>query len=290
VLITGAGGFVGSRLVAELASRHEVVGLARRAGPPTEGVDWIEVDLSQPLDASRLPDRVDGIVHLAQSRRYREFPEGAGDVFAVNVASTVALLEYAREAGAQSFVFTSSGGVYGYSYERFVEEDPVNPLNFYFGSKYSAELLIGNYGMLLNTVVLRPFFVYGAGQKGMLVSNLVERVLRGETVTVEGDPGLHINPIHVDDAVRAFEPALTLGRSGLFNIAGDEVVTMTELVQLIGEVTGRTPSIAYGQAPSEGHLIGDNSAMKQVLGVEPLVSLREGLYGVAEALSAAAAR
>lgn len=290
MLVTGAGGFVGSRLVAELARRHEVVGLSRRAGSPIEGVDWIEVDLSQPLDRSRLPGRVDGIVHLAQSRRYREFPEGAGDVFAVNVASTVALLEYAREAGVQSFVFTSSGGVYGFSYERFVEEDPVNPLNFYFGSKYSAELLIGNYGMLLNTVVLRPFFVYGAGQKGMLVSNLVERVLRDETVTVEGDPGLHINPIHVDDAVRVFEPALTLGRSGLFNIAGDEVVTMTELVELIGAVTGRTPRIVHGQAPSEGHLIGDNGAMKQVLGVEPLVPLREGLYGVAERLSAATAR
>jgi nucleoside-diphosphate-sugar epimerase len=65
-------------------------------------------------------------------------------------------------------------------------------------------------------------------------------------------------------------------------------VTLTALVELIGEVTGRTPRIAYDEAPSDGHLIGDNSAMKQVLGVVPRVSLREGLCGVAERPSAAA--
>jgi len=187
LLVTGAGGFVGSRLVAELAPRHEVFAVARRPGPAIDGVVWIALDLARPLDPARLPAGVDSVVHLAQSRRYRDFPDGAADVFAVNVASTVALLEYARHAGVRSFVFTSSGGVYGFSYERFVEEDPVNPLNFYFGSKYSAELLIGNYGTLFHTVVLRPFFVYGAGQQGMLVPNLVERVLTDTEITIEGN-------------------------------------------------------------------------------------------------------
>lgn len=289
ILVTGAAGFVGSRLVAELAPRHEVVGLARQGRPAAEGVDWIEIDLARPLDPTRLPARIDAIVHLAQSRRYRDFPDGAGDVFAVNVASTVALLEYARHAGARSFVFTSSGGVYGFSYERFVEEDPVNPLNYYFGSKYSAELLIGNYGTLFHTVVLRPFFVYGPGQRGMLVPNLVERVLADEQITIEGDPGLHINPIHVDDAVRVFEPALGLDRSGLLNIAGDEIVTMTELVELIGSTAGRSPRIAYRDSDAAGNLVGDNTAMKQILGVVPRIPLGQGLQGVVERLSVATA-
>lgn len=289
VLVTGARGFVGSRLLAELAPEHELVALTRAAGPPLAGVDWVEADLSRPLEVDRLPGQIDAVVHLAQSRQFRDFPNGAVDVFAVNTAATVGLLEYARKAGARSFVFASSGGVYGFSYERFVEGDPVSPLNFYLGSKYSAELLVGNYGTLFSTVVLRPFFVYGPEQRGMLVPNLVERVLADEEVSIEGDPGLRVNPIHVDDAVRAFAPALELDRSGLFNIAGDEVVTMTELVNLIGAVTERQPKIAYHGSSAPGDLVGDNAAMKEILGVSPRLSLRDGLRGVVEHLSAASA-
>lgn len=285
VLVTGAGGFVGSRLITELAARHEVVAVARRPGPPHDGVEWVQQDLTEPLDSTKFPREVDGVVHLAQSRRYRDFPDGAGDIFAVNVAGTFSLLEYARMAGARTFVFTSSGGVYGFSFERFVEGDPVSPLNFYLGSKYSAELLIGNYAAYFRTIVLRPFFVYGPGQQRMLVPNLVAQVLAGQPVSIEGTPGLRINPIHVDDAVRVFEPALGLDQSGVFNIAGDEVVTMTELVELIGTVVVKRPQITYSDSEAGGDLVGDNTAMKRTLGVEPRIPLHEGLQGVVEQLS-----
>jgi nucleoside-diphosphate-sugar epimerase len=284
ILITGAAGFVGTHLVTELAPRHEIVAVARMCPSRLGGADWIEVDLAQAVDTRILPGQVDAVIHLAQSRRYREFPAGAPDVFAVNIASTFALLEYARAAGAGCFVFVSSGGVYGYSYERFVEEDPVSPLGFYLRSKYSAELLIANYTAFFDTVVLRPFFIYGPGQRGMLVPGLVERVLSSERVEIQGDPGLRINPLHVSDAVRVFEPALELGRSGLFNIAGDEVLTITELVRRIGCVTGREPQITHMSAAVPGNLIGDNRQMKQVLGVTPRMNLSEGLRSVVGAI------
>lgn len=283
VLLTGGRGFVGSRLLEELAPRHEVFAVAPETGGPREGVEWIAVDLAQPLDRRALPGHVDAIVHLAQSRRYREFPDGAADMLAVNVSSTFELLEYARRASTETFVFASSGGVYGYSYERFAEADPVSPLNFYLSSKYSAELLIANYGAFFNTVVVRPFFLYGPRQRGMLIPTLLEQILHGRTVTVYGDPGLRINPLHIDDAVRVFEPALRLGGSGLFNIAGDEVVTMTQLVELLGEVAGCEPVIAHTAPDVQGDLVGDNRQMKEVLGVVPRVSLRDGVTSLVRA-------
>ena len=278
ILVTGANGFIGGHLLRELAPRHELHALGRRPpGDAPEGVEWIQHDLTKPLEGAGLPTTLDAVVHLAQSRHYKEFPERADDIFAVNVAGTFRLLEYAREAGASSFVFASTGGVYGHSYERFVETDPVSPLDFYLTSKYAAELLIANYKRFFHTIVLRFFFVYGPGQEGMLIPNLLDKVRRGETVTVQGPAGLRINPIYVGDAVRVVEPALALERSEVFNVAGDEAVHLAELVQLMGTAAGNDAQIEHTSSGPDGDLVGDNRRMKEVLGVTPETSLADGL-------------
>jgi nucleoside-diphosphate-sugar epimerase len=279
LLITGATGFVGSRLIEHLQDRHELHAIARRP-PPASLADraaWIEQDL-RAFDPTALPDRVDGVVHLAQSEHYRDFPDGAADVFAVNVASTFSVLEYARSAGARAFVLASTGGVYGYRDHPIRElDDEPRPTNFYFRSKRAAELLAEAYAGLFAVIVFRFFFVYGAGQRRMLIPTLIDKVTRGEQIAVDGDPGLSMNPIHVDDAVRVFEPALELGHSDTLNIAGAERVTITELVRLIGKIAGRPPAIAHNAAQPDGDLVADVERLREILGVAPELSLRDGL-------------
>jgi nucleoside-diphosphate-sugar epimerase len=288
VLVTGATGFIGSSLVLRLAREHDVVALARPGSttPRVDEVNWVEQDLTQPLRLYALPARVDAIVHLAQSRLYKQFPQGAADVFGINVHSTFRLLEYARAVGARRFVFASTGGVYGSSDRAVSETDRLNPLNFYLSSKYGAESLVTSYDGFMTTVVFRFFFVYGPGQTQMMVPTLLDRVLRGQEIVVEGDPGLRMNPIYVDDATRVFEPALELEQSDLFNVAGAEAVTLTELVQLMGEVSGRDPHVKHAPAAQPGDLVGDNSKMRTVLGVEPEMSLRGGIAAMVEAMAA----
>lgn len=290
VLITGAAGFMGSRLVSALPPQYEVFALARRA-PVTRtsaGVHWIEHDLMQPLEHACLPQPVDAVIHLAQSRHYRAFPVEARDIFEVNVHSTFRLLEYARQAGAERFVLASTGGLYGYSKtpfietdpasaDKFVESDPMGELSFYFSSKYFAELLAANYRQFLHTIILRFFFVYGPGQQGMLIPNLVQKVKNREPITIQGNPGLRINPIYIEDAVRVFEPALRVAADGVFNIAGDEVVTITELVHLVATLVGQEAMLTHTDAQPPGDLVGSNVRMKQILGLHPQVSLRVGL-------------
>jgi UDP-glucose 4-epimerase len=278
VLVTGATGFVGSHLIEHLAGRHELYAVARRRpeGAP-EDCKWIEQDL-RAFEPNALPARIDGVVHLAQSPRYRDFPDGAQDMFAVNVAATSGLLEYARRAGARAFVLASTGGVYDYHPDpiRESEQEP-RPSTFYFRSKRAAELLAGGYTDLFAVVVLRFFFVYGPGQTRMLIPTLIEKVEAEQEIVVEGDPGLRINPIHVDDAVRVFEPALGTDASATINVAGPEGITITELIGRIGELLGRSPSVAHAEAQPPGDLVADIRRLREVLGVAPAISLAEGL-------------
>jgi UDP-glucose 4-epimerase len=279
ILLTGTTGFVGSHLLPILADEHEVVSLARQSRPADlpEGIEWVEMDLAEALQLERLPSKVDAVVHLAQSKRYRDFPEGTDDVFAVNVESTVRLLEYARRAGASKFVFASTGGVYGSGDRPLSEDDRLNPLNFYISSKYSAESFVASYRPLIDTVIFRFFFVYGPGQRGMMVPSLLQRVVSGETISIQGDPGIRTNPIYVEDAARVFEPALGLEGSHLFNVAGDEIVTIRELVGLMELASGSPATVEHAPGEFDGDLIGDNSRMKDVLGVRPQTPLLEGL-------------
>jgi UDP-glucose 4-epimerase len=166
LLITGATGFIGQSLLGLLSHHDDLVCLIsdRRKAKPHPNVVWVEQDLGDPLDEKKIPTPVDAIIHLAQSRHYREFPERSWDIFDVNVRSTLSLLEFGRKIGIRKFIYASSGGIYGYSYEKFIESDATNPINFYLTSKYCSELMIGNYHPFFETVIFRFFFVYGPGQ------------------------------------------------------------------------------------------------------------------------------
>ena len=284
--MTGAGGFLGRHLVASLGPRHELVALTRR--PPAAELHslahWLVTDL-RTLDTSALPDRVDAVIHLAQSSRYREFPGGAEDVFAVNVASTFALLEYAHTASASAFALASTGGVYGRSPSPVRESDPTQPTSFYFRSKLAAECLVEGYSSCFRTLAFRFFFIYGPGQERMLIPTLATKVATGEEIVIEGDPGLRINPIYVDDAARIFGPALDSEATGTFNVAGDEHLTISELVARIGETAGERPRVRHVATAATGDLVADTSRVRDELGLRPQVPLAAGLRSLVAGLA-----
>ena len=139
ILITGSSGLLGSSLVKKLsAESHVLYCISRNNKFLGNNIHPINVDLSSDFDIQQLPDEIDIIYHLAQSDRFREFPDGAMDVFNVNIHSTAKLLEYARTTGIKKFIYASSGGVYGTSVSPFHENSPINPpgaLGYYLGSK-----------------------------------------------------------------------------------------------------------------------------------------------------------
>jgi UDP-glucose 4-epimerase len=284
VLVTGATGLIGSRLVERLAPANEVFALARRGGRELDGVDWIRQDLSHPVDLGALPAKVDAIAHLAQSERYRDFPDGAMDLFAVNVQSTNALLEYARGTEARAFVLASTGGCYAASPDPIAEDGALLTPEPYARSKRMAELLVENYAGELGGAILRFFFAYGPGGK-LLVTRFASKILAGEEIAIDGDPGMAMNPIYVNDAAAAVEAALGLSEQATINVAGGEVVRLRELVQRLATALGREARIRSG-GDSPGDLVADTTLMRSLLGIVPKVDLDSGLRAVAESLAA----
>ena len=192
-----------------------------------------------------LPQRFDGVIHLAQSEYFRDFPEHSLDVFEVNTISTLRLLDYALKAGAKTFIYASSGGVYGYSDDGFTEDAEImqrGDLGFYLGTKLCSEILSDCYTSLMNVLVLRFFFVYGPGQsKGMLIPRLVDRVKEGKLIVLQGSDGIRLNPTYVADAVSAICRSLVVEGSHKINVAGPEVLSMRAIGETIGQVLSKRP-------------------------------------------------
>jgi UDP-glucose 4-epimerase len=279
VLVTGGTGLLGRVLLERAtAAGEEVVALHRpaTAPPPIAGVRWIAQDLAAPLGGD-LPLRVDAVLHLAQSRRHREFPAGAVDTFAVNAMATVRLLDYARGAGAKRFVLASSGAVYRPGPAPLLEQDRPDPPNFYGHAKLAAEQAAAAFGAdgELATIALRLFFVYGPGQdEGAFVPGIAERVREGRPIDLAGPEGMRCNPVHVVEAAEAVETAWRGRQTGVLNVAGPEVVSLRELGMRLGALLDREPRFTEG--PPRGDLVADTTRMRTHLLV-PRIGVTDGL-------------
>jgi UDP-glucose 4-epimerase len=281
ILVTGANGLLGRHLL-ELATRtRKVHALVRRLPTaPLPDVQYHLVNLSTDWNAGLLPKHgIDSIVHLAQSAHFREVPQKSLDVFAVNVASTAKLLDYAWRTGVRRFVYASSGGVYGGGSGVFHENSPLTPggqLGYYLGSKLCGEVLTQGYASHLQVSVLRFFFIYGKGQnRSMLIPRLVDSVREGRPINLTGPHGLTINPIHASDAAAAVLASLARDDSATYNIAGDEIISLRGLCEKIESLTGTRG--VYAESPGvPTDMVGDISAMRAALH-HPRVRLNEGL-------------
>jgi UDP-glucose 4-epimerase len=287
ILVTGAGGFVGKRLVAHLvAADHEVVALVRQA-PAGEDARYfagcariLEQDVTR-LDPAALPRDTEALVTLAQSSRFRDFPAQAEDVFAVNVTANLALLQWAIGAGVRRVVHASSGGIYGGRTDGQLQESDLlavdSPLGFYLGSKLCSEIVMQNFRHLFESVViLRPFFIYGPRQRtDMFVARMIDSVRWGRPIQLQGRDGLRVNPVHVDDAVLAFARALTIQGNHVINVAGPDVMTLRTMCGIIGAAMDRQPIFAHKEGEPVDY-VGDTLQAEHKLGFRP-VSFRTGI-------------
>lgn len=291
ILITGATGLIGRELLAVTNPDADTVALARDpstipAAASRSLAQWLAVDLRDPGFASDLPGHATAIVHLAQAREYREFPEKAVDIFDVNLGATARLLDYACRAGVERFVFASTATLYQASHAPLTERSPIQCTSYYSASKRAAELLIGQYREHFGCWLIRIFTVYGVGQRDQLIANLVRRVAGEEPVTVQGHSGLPVSPIHAADVARVLRRAATPGEAApesgcdVLNVGGSERLGIRDVAEEIGHALGAAPRYAFTGGDDPPGFVADRTLLDRTFpGVESM-SFADGIRRV----------
>lgn len=280
ILITGANGLLGSELLKILHNSYEIHALVR-ATPEykVSGVTYYQLDFESSWKTEQLPSGIDSIIHLSQSNEFRNFPDKALSVFDVNVTTTARLLDFAYKTKVKKFILASSGGVYGEGGGSLKENTMINAnsnIGYYLGSKLCTEILAQNYTIFFDVHVMRFFFMYGKQQKrSMLIPRLVDSVKHGKPVQIQGEVGIKINPIHVSDAALAVKNAIPLNGSYTFNIAGPEILSIYEIVNIVSSKVGLKPNIEKRETHPI-NLIADIDLMKSLLH-HPKMCFSEGV-------------
>ena len=242
VLITGAGGFIGSHLVdSQLAKGFDVraVDLHLDLLKHADGHPHLEAlrgDITDEKLVKRLVEGVDVVYHLASAHLDVSLPDE--HYRRVNVGATLSLLDAARDAGVRRFVHCSSVGVIG-----DVEHPPADevtdchPTNIYERTKLEGERAALDFARRTGfpVVVARPAWVYGP--RCPRTAKLIRTISKGRFPIFGSGKNMR-HPIYISDAVRGLELcAETPGIEGeVFILAGQEPVEARQLVQVISEL------------------------------------------------------
>ena len=263
IAVSGASGFLGSRLVPALvAAGHEVFALARSPGSARTaealGATAIDGDLNAP--PLKLPP-CDAVIHAAAHFRFT----GPREAFrSANVAGTRALLGAAREAGARRFVYVSAAAVVmddkGSPMVGVDETAPMFPDSFspYIATKAEAEALVrAANGPDFTTIALRPPGIWGAGDA---FSSALPLLVKRRQFGFIGGGRFGCVTCHVDNVVEALICAIDRGRGGAAYFINDPEPTtlrdfLTKVAAALGLKIDRAPSLPYGIAWALGRLM-----------------------------------
>ncbi len=299
VVVTGAAGFIGSRLSTSLlADGCRVTGIdcltdfyderikLRNLEPllKHKGFRWLRADLNE-LPLRRVLRGAEAVYHLAAQAGVRDSWGEQFDVYIRhNIRATQRLLEAAKGLPLRRFVYASSSSVYGLTPDMpFKETSPLHPLSPYGVSKLAAEDLAFLYFQCYGvpTVSLRFFTVYGPGQRpDMAFHKFFKAIHRSEPITVYGTGRQTRDFTYVDDIVAANRAALERGRPGqVYNVGGGHRERLDHILKILESVCGRPVFVRRGEAQKGDapHTFADISKAKRELRFAPRTGLADGL-------------
>jgi nucleoside-diphosphate-sugar epimerase len=312
VLITGAGGFIGSHLVdSQLEQGHDVRAVDLHLDPLRHQsahphLEAMPGDITDENLLKKIVEGVDVVYHLASA--HLDVSLSDEHYRRVNVGATLALLRAAKQAGVKRFVHCSSVGVIGDVENPPADETTVcRPTNIYERTKLEGEKAALDFGRRTGfpVVVMRPAWVYGP--RCPRTAKLMRTISKGRFLFFGKGQNMR-HPVYISDAVKGLELcASAQGTNGeVFIIAGENAVQVSQLVDVMSSELGvRSPKLhlpialgllggyaleiafkSIGRQPPFSrrsvdfffkHNAYDIGKAKRMLGYQPQVDLRTGM-------------
>ena len=307
-MITGASGFVGKLLCAEMLRRNQIVRTAYRSLHTTaQGTEAVAIgEINGETDWNNALSGIDAVIHLAA--RVHMIRDTAADPLAeflkVNLHGTENLARQAAQAGVKRFVYVSSIKVNGEcttGEQSFSESDPANPQDPYAISKWQAEQALHRLAQEsgLEVVIVRPPLVYGPGVKGNFLS-LLKAVEQGMPLPLAGANNAR-SLVYVDNLADALIACATHPSAAgqTYLVSDGEAVSTAALVDKMAQALGRpnrsfyfppgllrTVAALSGRADQMDKLLGslriNDQKIRRELGWAPPYSLEQGLRATAD--------
>jgi UDP-glucose 4-epimerase len=297
-LVTGAAGFIGRSIAAELLKRGETVrGIdnfitGKRANlVGLEAMEFLEGDLTDPAACARACQDVEIVFHEAA---LASVPRSVADPVSTNlhcVTATLNLLVAARAEGVRRVIYAGSSSAYGDTPTLPKREDMLpNPISSYAVAKLAGEQYMRAFTRVygLETVVLRYFNVFGPYQDPTshysgVMALFCRKMLAGEQPTIFGDGEQSRDFTYIDNVVHANllaarAPAEKVSGQ-VMNTATGSSVTLNQVFEIVRELVRFKGKPSY-VAPRSGDIrdsLADIHLAEQRMGYQPIVDFREGL-------------
>ena len=301
VLVSGAGGFIGSHLVERLHERgarvRAFVRYNSRNDPgllsmlPTEVLSNVEIISGDLCDLSAVQAAMREVSHVFHLGALIAIPYSylhPAEVVEANIIGTMNILLAARELGVERLIHTSTSEVYGTALHTPINEShPLQGQSPYSASKIGADKLAESFFLSYNlpVVTVRPFNTFGPRQSARaVIPTIISQALVNKTIHL-GNLDTTRDFTYVSDTVSGFLAAGSVVgvEGGVFNLGTGEEIRIGDIADLIALKVGHKVDIVVDpdrlrpQKSEVLRLVSDNKLAREVLSWSPRVRLDDGL-------------
>jgi NAD dependent epimerase/dehydratase len=302
VLVTGAGGFIGSHLVEQLVKKGcKVVAFAHYnsfnrwgwldtlPGNDLENITVFTGDIRDPYGVKKAMENISTVFHLAALIGIPYSYHSPDTYVDTNVKGTLNILQAARELGVERIIHTSTSEIYGTAQQiPITEEHPVNPQSPYAATKSGADFLALTFHRSFDVpvTVVRPFNTYGPRQSARaVIPTIISQIISKKGVVSLGavSPTRDLN--FVTDTANGFimaaESDAAIGE--VVNLGTGLEISIGNLAKKIGEIMNTTITLETDMQrlrPEKSEverLCASNVKAKKILGWKPMITLSHGL-------------